>query len=331
MSDDVTTTMVEAANLAPSIHNSQPWRFAVQGDRVEIRRDETRSTPAIDPVGRGLHMACGAAALNALVAARAGGRACTIALGAQRYRPELAAVLTLGGSITPHPDDLALAAAIEARHTVRTPFEDTVVPAALVDRMRAAVEHEGAWMHVVGRDDDIVELAVLTERAEAAELADERYQEELHAWIRADGEPDEDGIPLRSLPVEAAAGRASSIQLRDFRGVGPDERHPRATEPDEPPPPVERPLLLVIATDGDHHVDWIRAGMAMQRLWLTATAAGLGASPLTQALDHPGPRALLARVVGVENGHPQMLLRIGFCHAGQVTGRRPLANVLVHP
>ena len=326
----IVTAMVEAAALAPSIHNSQPWRFAVEGERLEILMDESRGTPAIDPIGRGLHMACGAAAFNALAAARAAGRACTIALGEQRGRPELVAVLTLGGSISPNGDDLALALAVPARHTARSAFEDTGVPAALVDRMRAAVEHEGAWMHVLNRPEDIVELAVLTERAEAAEAADAPYQAELRGWMRADGDVAHDGIPLRVLPVDGPAGRASSIQLRDFRGVGTDPAHPRATDPDEQPPLIERPLLLVIGTDGDHHVDWIRAGMAMQRLWLTATAAGLGASPLTQALDHEGPRALLSRIVGLENGHPQMLLRVGFCHAEQVTGRRPMADVLVH-
>ncbi|MDX6205662.1 MAG: hypothetical protein QOF39_1719 [Frankiales bacterium] len=327
---DVVTSMVEAANLAPSIHNSQPWQFVVHGELLEVLMDADRTTPAIDPLGRGQHLACGAAAFNALVTARAAGRVCNLALGAQRRRPELAAVLTLGGSITPLPEDRALAAAVPARHTVRSPFEDTPVPAALVDRLRAAVEHEGAWMTVVERPEDIVELAVLTERAEAAETSDQRYQAELLAWMRPDGEPAPDGIPVRGLPVEGPAGRASSVRLRDFRGLGPDPTHPRATEPTEEPPLVERPLLVVIGTDGDHHVDWLRAGMAMQRLWLTATASGLGASPLTQALDHEGPRALLSRIVGLENGHPQMLLRVGFSHAEQVTGRRPVADVLVH-
>lgn len=328
--EDVVTTMVEAANLAPSIHNSQPWQFAVQGDRLEVLVDEARTTPAIDPLGRGLHLACGAAAFNALAAARAAGRVCTVALGAQRGHPRLVAALTLGGSITPTADDLALAAAVPSRHTARSAFLADPVSAALVDRLRAAVEHEGAWMAVVSRQEDIIELAVLTERAEAAEAADERYQGELRTWLRAEGDPADDGIPLTALPAVGAADRASSVPLRDFRGQGPDPSHPRATDPDEQPPAVERPLLVVIGTDGDHHVDWLRAGMAMQRLWLTATAAGLAASPLTQALDHEGPRALLSRIVGLENGHPQMLLRVGFSHADPVTGRRPVADVLIH-
>jgi hypothetical protein len=67
----------------------------------------------------------------------------------------------------------------------------------------------------------------------------------------------------------------------------------------------------------------------MQRLWLTATAAGLGASPMTQALDHAGPRALVSRLVGLDNGHPQILLRVGYSRPNQVTGRRAVADLLV--
>src|SRR4051794_29388856 len=153
---DVLSQMVEAASLAPSIHNSQPWTFRVQSDRLEISIDARRATPAIDPVGRGLRMSCAAAALNAQVVARAAGRSCAIVLGPTVDRPELVATLTLGGAITPGADDLALARAVPLRHTVRTAFAAEPVRDNLVDQLRAAVEVEGAWMHVVCRDEDVV-------------------------------------------------------------------------------------------------------------------------------------------------------------------------------
>jgi Nitroreductase family len=315
---DVLMSMADAARQAPSIHNSQPWRFVLSGHRMEVLSDKHRRTPAIDPTGRGMLLACGAAALNALVTARSLGRMCTIAVGSQRSRLDLVAVLSLGGRIDARPDDLELAEAVQRRHTVREAFEDKAVPPCLVDRMRAAVEHEGAWMHVVNRTEDIVDLAVMTERAEAAEMADELYRVELTAWLRRPGDNADDGIPLTALPADGA----TSIPLRNFRGLAADPGH-------DEPPAVERPLLVIIGTDGDHHTDWIRAGMAMQRLWLTATAAGLGASPLTQALDHPASRAMLSQLVGLDNGHPQMLLRVGYCQAEALTGRRPLSDVLV--
>jgi Nitroreductase family len=245
-----------------------------------------------------------------------------------RSRPDLMALVSVIGEHPPTPEDIALEHAIAERHTVRTAFDEMPVPAALVDRLRAAAEHEGGWMHVVSRPEDKVELAVLTERAEAAESADESYQAELRAWMREPGEEAQDGIPLDRIPAKELL-RPSDVPLRDFRGRGPGHRPGESgvTEPD--PPRVERPLLVIIGTDGDHHADWVRTGMAMQRLWLTATASGLGACPLTQAMDHAGPRALLRRLVGEQDNHPQILLRLGYCRPDRITGRRSVADLLV--
>ena len=138
---------------------------------------------------------------------------------------------------------------------------------------------------------------MLTAEAEAQESADERYRAELAAWLSTPDQQRDDGIPVDVLVPEGQ--RASDVQLRDFLGTG-----PAPVSPDDAPPAVERPLLVVIGTDGDARTDWLRAGMAMQRLWLTATAAGLGASPMTQALDHAATRALLTRIVGLEKGPP---------------------------
>jgi Nitroreductase family len=328
MRTDLVAIMVGAARYAPSIHNSQPWRFDWTGEALEVLADDSRATPAVDPVGRWLHLACGAAAFNADVAARAAGRLCAVSVLPDRSRPDLMALVGVVGERPPTPEDVGLEHAIAERHTVRTAFDDTVVPAALVDRLRAAAEHEGCWMHVVSRPEDIVELAVLTERAEAAESADESYQAELRAWTRAPGEEAQDGIPLNRIPAKEQL-RPTDVPIRDFHGRGPGHRPGEAgvTEPD--PPHVERPLLVIVGTDGDHRADWVRSGMAMQRLWLTATAAGLGASPITQAMDHAGPRALLKRLVGQQNHHPQILLRLGYCRPDRVTGRRPVADLLV--
>lgn len=318
--DALTTAMAEAARLAPSMHNSQPWRFVAGPERLQVLIDATRATPAVDPSGRSMWLSCGAAVLNALLTARANDRTCTASVGPTKEQPDLVATLTLGGTVLATSPELELARAISRRHTVREPFDRTPVPADLVRRLRDAVEGEHAWLAVVNRADEMVELAVLTGHAEAAETADHSYREELRSWLRAAGTDASDGIPLAIVEPGHAH---SSVPLRAFV----EGADPLATD-DDGPPPVERPLLAVVGTDGDSQVDWIRAGMAMQRLWLTATARGLAASPMTQALDHAAFRARLSSVIGLENGHPQMLLRIGYGVQDHTTGRRPMSDLL---
>jgi hypothetical protein len=85
-----------------------------------------------------------------------------------------------------------------------------------------------------------------------------------------------------------------------------------------------------MGTDGDDRQAWVQAGRALGRVLLVATAAGVAASPLTQALDWPATRSRLSSRLSLV-GHPQMLLRMGYPREGAaaaVSGRRPVDEVL---
>jgi Nitroreductase family len=87
-------------------------------------------------------------------------------------------------------------------------------------------------------------------------------------------------------------------------------------------------LLALIVTESDDVTDWIAAGQAMQRVLLTATAAGLRASFLNQPIEISSMRLQLARALALD-GDPQLLLRFGYGPNAAPTPRRPLADVLV--
>ena len=68
--------LIEAATAAPSVHNSQPWRFVARSaDRViEIYADPARTLRRGDPRGRAVHIACGSALFNLRLAIAQAGR-----------------------------------------------------------------------------------------------------------------------------------------------------------------------------------------------------------------------------------------------------------------
>src|SRR5258708_15580515 len=53
--------LVATAARAPSVHNTQPWKFRVRGNAVELLADPSRKLHRIDPVGRELMISCGGA------------------------------------------------------------------------------------------------------------------------------------------------------------------------------------------------------------------------------------------------------------------------------
>src|SRR5690606_20485450 len=136
------------AAAAPSVRNSQPWRWEVGRDAVHLHADLARWLPAADPMGRDLVMSCGAALHHARVALAATGLACSVQRMPDLDTPTHLATLRL------HPraaeaTDLALAAAVLRRRTDRRPFADWEVPGEFVDELCERAAEQGAELRPV--------------------------------------------------------------------------------------------------------------------------------------------------------------------------------------
>src|SRR5512140_1059344 len=121
--------------LAPSTHNTQPWRFALSADGIEIYADYTRRLPVADSANRELLMSVGAAIMNLRVAAAHFGFACRVDynINGDSERPIAVASLVPGGPPDAKSEHLAsLFGAIPRRHTNRNPFLVTRIPASVL-------------------------------------------------------------------------------------------------------------------------------------------------------------------------------------------------------
>jgi nitroreductase len=321
--------VVAAATRAPSIHNTQPWRFRGSADRLEVLLDRERALPVLDPTGRQQIISCGIAIGFAVVALAARGQAAEVILVPEGEDSDLLAAIRLTGEHVASDRDTALAAAIAARHTVRAAFLPRRVPAELVDRMQAEAGRFGAWFKPITRSEEEVATAFLVSRAEEIEQGDPAYLAELESWMRTDPAA-VDGVPVESAVADDPRSRPSNWLIRDFvAGAREQAVFLPAGDPDAPPPDVERPTVVLMGTNEDDRDDWLQAGRALARVLLLATVEGVAASPLTQALDWPATRSRMQSELSLV-GHPQMLLRMGYPPDTQVpaSGRRPVQEVL---
>lgn len=322
--------VVAAATRAPSIHNTQPWRFRATADRLDVFFDPGRALPVLDPTARQQIISCGIAVEFAVVALAAQGKAAEVDLLPDADDPDHLAVLRVTGAAATGADDAALAAAIERRHTVRAPFLPRAVPQELIDRIQVEAGRFGTWVKPITREEEEVATVFLLSRAEEIEQSDPAYLAELESWMRT--EPGAvDGVPIEAVPSDDPQARPSNWLIRDFV-VGSREHADflPGQDPDAPPPEVERPAVVLLGTDEDDRDDWLMAGRALARALLLVTVDGVAASPLTQALDWPSTRSRLQSRLSLV-GHPQMLLRMGYppdLPDGAVSGRRPVAEVL---
>ncbi|WP_167762113.1 nitroreductase family protein [Blastococcus sp. CT_GayMR20] len=321
--------VVADATWAPSILDTQPWRFVAGPDRLDLFFDRERALPVLDPTGRQQVISCGSALEFAVVALSAAGSDGAVDLLTDDGDPDHLATIEVTGTRDPSDEDRGLAAAIDRRHTVRAPFESRAVPADLVDRLQEEAGLLDTWVKPITRSEEEVATVVLVSRAEEMEQG-AAYLAEIQRWMRTDPGA-VDGVPVEAVPSGNPHARPSNWLIRDFV-AGEREQSPflPAGDPDAPPPEVEGPLVVLMGTGGDDRYDWLQAGRGLGRILLHATAAGVAASPLTQALDWPATRTRLQSRLSLV-GHPQLLVRLGYppqTPTGAVSGRRPVEDVL---
>lgn len=306
-------TVVQAAVRAPSVHNTQPWRFGVTDEGLTLHADRSRTLTHLDPDGRQLLISCGAALAHARLAVRSASRVPEVTLLPDPDDPDLLARLRVGAPQAATQLELDLHGAAARRRTFRGTFGDTPLPDGLTQRLRAVATAEGAFLHLVSRREDQLVAAALLERATAREESDPAYREELDRWIRA-GDVSVDGVPV----TPDSAGHDDVFVLRDF-GSGGHGRWGRGGE------------VIVLGTDTDDPRAWLQAGQALGLVLLNLTLEGAAASPLGQVLDLPDSRAQLRTLLGL-GGHPQMVLRVGMPDSagapGRASGRRPVSDVI---
>jgi len=308
--------LIGLAARAPSVHNTQPWRFRVAGDTIELRADVSRQLQA-DPDGREMLISCGAALYGLRLAiASLGWRPMVEILPGNGPGGVLARVRP--GQPAQMPDEEhAMLRAMSHRHTHRGPFEPGPLPAGLLDGLCEDAEAEGATLTVIESPEARSDLAAVVADAARRQDADRQSRGEIWLWTRDAGSPSRDGVPAHAFAT-VPGDWAGQMPQRDFdigRAIGELTTGGPAA-----------PVTAVLCTPGDARPDWLRAGQALYRLLLHAASQWVFAGLNTQPLEEVMTRAQIEDQLSLP-GAPQMLLQLGVSRISRVTARRSAADL----
>lgn len=311
------TEAAATAGYAPSAYNTQPWRWRVLPNRLELHAVRNRQLTAIDPEARLLLLSCGTALHHSRVGLAAEGWQVAVQRLPDPDNPDLLARLTVTERVPVTPTAMRLVQCMQVRHTDRRPVSDERISDEALNEIIRAAADEGVRLQIL-TPDQVVELAAAAAQAAMVEARDPRCQEELRYWTSRLTPPGT-GLPPEVLPEQPPQ---TTVPGRDFGQPGTlpvGSGHDRAA------------IYALLNGEDDEPDSWLRAGEALSAAWLTATRLGVSVLPLSEVIEVEGTRQALRQLLAGLS-FPYLVLRLGIAdpvHAGPPHTPRIPANQVV--
>ena len=315
--------LLRYAILAPSTHNTQPWKFALVPGGIEVYADYSRRMPVVDPGNRELLMSVGAAVFTLRVAAEWFGMECRVTYSFSGDSERPLAVAAIARRESPAQGDEGIASLfgpIVRRHTNRHPFLYSRVPETILRRLRG-LEIGGQASVAVSTDGSVnSQVGELVAAADRMQLGDPSFRSDLAEWIRPNWTQKPDGMTGAALGMNSVASALGPWTTRVV-----DTGSLRAAK--DRNLCAQAPVLVVLESE-DSVPHWLACGELLQRLLLTVTREGLHHSYFNMPVQVPDLRVRLRSLCGL-SAWPQILLRVGFSLTEPAkTPRRSVEEVL---
>lgn len=312
--------LVRCATLAPSSHNTQCWKFALDGDgrSINILPDLALRCPAVDPDDHHVFVSLGCATENLIQASLAHGFK-----GEARFDAAGDAVRV---ELDPtRAQTTPLFTAIPLRQCTRGDYDGK----ALSSEELALLQRAGS--------SNTVRLLLLTERpameqtldyviqGNTAQLADAAFVKELKDWIRFNGT---DAVRMRDGLYSASSGNPnipSWIGDLAFRWLltakGENDKYARQVR--------SSAGIAVFVGEAADKAHWVEVGRCYERFALQATALGIRNAFLNQPVEVVALRPPFAAALGLSGQRPDLVVRFGRGPVLPRSLRRPVEAVLV--
>jgi hypothetical protein len=314
--------ILRLASLAPSGHNSQPWKIkALSPEELILCADHSRRLPAVDPENRELLLSLGAFLENLSIAAGSLGYAADIRITARTPQDtEIARITLRRETARPYPPER-----LSRRSTVKQGFLDRELSGGDVRYLSESLP--GHCVYFPKGSQHARCISEGTAEAFRAQAMRDDAQRELVQWLRLSGDHARcrmDGLTTEGMGMTGIKGWAvrTFMDPEDFltpanrqRGI---DMTARLTS--------EGAGWIVITGYPGGVAGLIETGRRFQRMALLARERMIAIHPMTQMLEEPSGRQFLA---ANHRGDvdPQFILRVGYLerYPDPASLRRPVS------
>ncbi len=305
--------LLRYAVMAPSSHNTQPWKFRIEGNKIHVFADFSRWLTIADPARRELFISVGCALENLWLAAR------TFRYqGSITYFPDPASVEWVATvELVKVPDlhdqeSLDLFSYVINRHTYYHTFQTQAIPASVQQQLQPWAYLNEVSLFLTDEISRRQEIEELVTQADIQQFANPAYREELGYWI---------GQSAFGTPWLMA--KMGQWVVTHFN-VGKSQAKKDANLV------VNAPLIGILYTQQNNYESQVKVGQVFERLCLGCTKLGMGVQPISQPLEIPELKVVLASILPDPGMYPQHMFGIGYPTTKEKsTSRRSLEEVMI--
>jgi hypothetical protein len=309
--------IVRYATLAASGHNTQPWKFAISANAIDIYPDVARHLSAVDPSDRELWISLGCALENLIIAARAAGYVAEVTY------PDAADVIHIGLTQA-IPQGGALFDALPLRQNTRSAYDGRPTPTADLDQLQSLRREPGVALHVITSPAERETVLEYVNQGNLRQYADPAFVQELIAWVRFNTK--EALATLDGLYAPSSGNPAVPRWLGQLVVGG---MKPQQQADADAAKLRSSSGVVVVTSASDDKAAWVRTGQVYERLALTMTSLNIRSAFLNQPIEVAAVRGQFQSAMGLATALPQLLVRFGYADALPRSLRRPVEQVLV--
>jgi hypothetical protein len=309
--------LVRYAALAPSSHNTQCWKFALEDRAITILADRSRLCPAVDPDEHHVFVSLGCATENLVHAALAHGLKAEAAFDVKREAIRVVLAPTRA-EVSP------LFNAIPARQCTRGDYDSKPLSTAELGRLEHAGTSDSVRMLLITELPAVERVLDYVVQANTAQMADPAFVKELKTWIRFNGP---EAVRTRDGLYSGTTGNPTiPTWLGElvfgwfFKPKGENDKYVRQIR--------SSAGIAVFVGQSTDKASWVEVGRCYERFALQATALGIRNALLNQPVEVPAVRPQFAAALGLFGQRPDLVVRFGRGPTMPPSLRRPVKAVL---
>ena len=312
--------IISYAIKAPSGHNTQPWRFSIEGDRLFIYPDYSRSLRTVDEDHHELFISLGCALENAVIAANSFGYKEKIIYHFNDEQDRIEIQL----EASERAKDLNLFAAISERQVTRSIYNKQTIPTGQLIDMIISAREKDVFLNLFDTEEEIASLLPFVEEAVTLQYADKDFRKELAEWVRFNDDAaltQKDGLRSQSLDAPTVPTWMGKMYLNHFVSAAGEAKKARELV-------QSSSALLLFTTLNNTKEGWVNLGRCYERIALKTTALGIRHAHVNMPCEEKTVREKLKRALGYVSEEPLLLIRLGYAEPTPSSYRRQVEEVL---